>query len=436
MIFNFLRWLGRNLGALLTAVALAVVVWVSAVINADPNVAKPLERPIAIEFVGQNPNLKIIGEYTQQIYLTLEAPSSLWDKLNADPSSIRAWVDLAALEPGEHTLPVNVDIGSNLARKIRQDPEQIDLRLEAILTQSFPIALNLTGETPLGYQALPAQIEPALITISGPSSLVGRVKEVRATTDMTGVTETFTRTLNLIPVDSTGRTISGLSLMPNNVHLVQKIVLLGGYRNVIVKLVTSGVVANGYRLTNYFVSPTSVVVFSADPKLVDSLPGYVETKPLDLNGANDYIESLLELNLPPGVSAVSDSKVQVQVSIAPIESSLNISLPIEITGLAPSLEAQIAPSTIDLIVSGPVPLLKDLKPSDIRVKVDLTGFQPGSYQIIPVVDFLPTRLQKVSILPTTVEVIISALPTSTPTPTSPANSGITATPTITPTRKP
>ncbi len=434
MKYNPLRWLGRNFGALVTAIALALVVWVSAVINADPNVVKQLDRPVSIEFVGQNPNLKIIGDYPTQVYVTLEAPSSIWDKLNADPSTLRAWVDLSALTPGDHALPVNVDIGSDLVRETHQDPEELHLRLEAIITQVFPVNLILNGTPPLGYQAQPALLDPSQITISGPSSLVGRVKEIRATADMSGATETFTRTLSLAPLDAAGRAVSGLSLMPSSVHVVEKIVLLGGYRNVIVKLVTTGVVANGYRLTNYFVTPTSVVVFSSDPKLVDALPGYVETKPLDLNGANDYLESLLELNLPPGVSAVTDSKVQVQVSIAPIESSLNISLPLEITGLAPSLTAEIAPTTIDLIVSGPVPLLKDLKPSDIRVKIDLSGFQPGTYQVIPVVDFLPPRLQKVSILPTTVEVVISLLPTSTPTPTPPP--GRTSTPTVTPTRKP
>ncbi len=437
----FVRWLWRNLGALLTAVALAVVVWVSAVINADPNVTKPLDRALTIEFVGQNPNLKIIGDYTAQVRLTLEAPNSLWEKLNADSSTIRAWVDLAALQPGEHTLPVQVDIGSDLARLVRQDPAEITLRLEAILTQSFPVTLVSSGEPPLGYQAQAAQLDPAEITLSGPASLVNRVKEVRAAIDLAGATQTLTRTLSLNPVDAAGKAVTGISLLPNSVHLVQKIALLGGYRNVIVKLVTQGLVANGYRLTNYYVSPTSVVVFSKDPRLVDALPGYVETKPLDLTGASDYIESLLELNLPPGVTAVTDSKVTVQVSIAAIESSLSISLPIEITGLAPTMLASIAPSTIDLIVSGPVPILNDLKPSDVRVKVDLSGFQAGTYQVIPVVDFLPPRLQKVSILPTTVEVTISLLPTSTPTPTLPPGSaGRTATPSpapsITPTKKP
>jgi YbbR domain-containing protein len=73
-----------------------------------------------------------------------------------------------------------------------------------------------------------------------------------------------------------------------------------------------------------------------------------------------------------------------------------------------------SPSSVDVILNGPVPLLNNLKPSDIRVKVDLSGFSEGIFQIIPVVDFLPPKVQKVSVLPTTVEVTIQALPTPTP----------------------
>jgi hypothetical protein len=159
-----------------------------------------------------------------------------------------------------------------------------------------------------------------------------------------------------------------------------------------------------------------VVVFSSDPRLVESLPGYVETSALDLTNATDDFESLLDLNLPAGVTAVNDSKVLVQVSIAAIESSLTVSLPVEITGLSPAFIAQVAPATVDLIVTGPVPILSDLKPSNIRITVDLTGFQVGVHQVIPELAFLPPSLQKVSILPTTVEVSITLAPTKTPTP--------------------
>jgi YbbR domain-containing protein len=438
MTLKVLRWFRSNLTSLLTAIALALVVWFSAVINADPNVSQVLDQPIPIEFIGQDSALKLMGEYPTEVNLTVEAPRSIWESLNSNSASIRAWVDLSAIGPGEHTLPVQVQIGLNLARKIRQDPEQVNLTLETVLSQVMPVQLLTSGEAPLGYEVKPPVLDPQQVTVSGPSSLINRVREVRAQLDLSGVTQTITRTITLAAVDSAGRSISGVSLVPSSARVVQQVTLLGGYRNVIVKLVTTGIVANGYRLSNYFVSPASVVVFSSDPRLVESLPGYIETSSLDLTNATDDFETLLDLNLPTGVTAVNDSKVLVQVSIAAIESSLTVSLPVEITGLSPALSAEVAPATVDLIVTGPVPVLRDLKPSNIRITIDLTGFQVGVYQVIPELAFLPPSLQKVSILPTTVEVSIILAPTQTPTPrgfiaTTPA---VTETPTATLTPEP
>ena len=152
-----------------------------------------------------------------------------------------------------------------------------------------------------------------------------------------------------------------------------------------------------------------------------------------MTGAKDDFEALLELHLPEGVSAVGGSKVLVQVSIAAIESSMAISLPVEITGLSPIYEVQLAPAIVDVLLSGPVPVLNGLKPSDIRVKVDLTSYGVGVHQIMPVVDFLPAGVRKESILPATLEVTISLAPTQTPTITPSPSVTITPTSTLTPT---
>jgi len=70
---------------------------------------------------------------------------------------------------------------------------------------------------------------------------------------------------------------------------------------------------------------------------------------------------------------------------------------------------------VDVILSGPVPVLNTLKPSDIRVIVDLTGLDVGAYQLSPEVDFLPPQVKIESILPATVEVSVSLAPTPTQT---------------------
>jgi YbbR domain-containing protein len=219
-----------------------------------------------------------------------------------------------------------------------------------------------------------------------------------------------------------------LTITPDTISVTQPISLLGGFRYVIVRAITLGQL-EGYRLTNITVTPAGVVVFSSDPQLVQDLPGYIETKSIDLTGAEDDFEVLVDLNLPEGISVVGDPKVLVQVNISAIEGNLAVSLPVEIVALTPGLMALVSPIAVDVILTGPVPLLGELQPDDIRVKVDLTGYELGIYQIIPVVDFLPERVKIESILPPTVEVIISLAPTPSPTLTP----LVSPTPTVTPT---
>ena len=412
---NILRWLAKNFGTLLTALILAVIVWVSAVIASDPNEEHILDRPVQIEIIGQDPNLQIMGEVSQDVSLVLSAPSSVWTTLNNDPQSVRAWVDLSSLGPGVHDVPVQIQITPRLVRLISQDPQQINITLDSIVTQVLPVNLIIKGEPPVGYEAQSPRIDPSEVTVTGPVSLVNTVKEIRVTLDITNATQTINRDITPLILDSEGRVVTGLTLTPDQITVSQPITLQGGYRYVIVRAVSTGQVANGYRLTNIFVTPVGVVVFSSDPQIVNNLPGYVETQPIDLTGKEDDFETLMNLNLPDGVSVVGDSKVLVQVSIAAIESSLAISLPVDIIGLSPGLEASPSPATVDVILSGPVPILNSLGPTDVRVVVDLTGYDVGTYQFIPDVNILPDRVSKVSMLPSTVEVTITIAPTPTQT---------------------
>ena len=73
------------------------------------------------------------------------------------------------------------------------------------------------------------------------------------------------------------------------------------------------------------------------------------------------------------------------------------------------------PTTVDIIFSGPLPLLDALNASDIQVTVDLNNYLPGTYQIEPVVVVTSDEIKIESILPETIEVMIqSNVPTPTP----------------------
>jgi YbbR domain-containing protein len=114
---------------------------------------------------------------------------------------------------------------------------------------------------------------------------------------------------------------------------------------------------------------------------------------------------------------VGEQTVLIQADISPIEGSLTISSElVQIMGLPSGMNAQILPATVDVIVSGPLPLLDTLTRQDIRVTVDVTGLPAGIHKIKPRVEILVADVVVASILPGTIEVTLSPAG-STPAPT-------------------
>lgn len=413
------RWLGRNISAFTLAFVLAIAVWISAVTATDPDQERVFIVPI--EALGQEANTEIISELPERMQLTLFAPSSNLDKISKQDDSLSAWIDLSGLGEGIHIIPVQYQIPSDIRpiRVMSATPNQAEIIIEELITATLPINTEIIGEPALGYQAETPQWSAEETTISGRSSLVGQVAYVEAVLDISGATETIEKTNVLVPRDSEGKFVQGVGLDPDRVSVIQPITLKGGYRNMVVKVVTIGQVADGHRQTHITVTPPNIMLFSADPALLDQLPGYVETETLDITDATDDIETVLTLNLLEGISVIGDDHVLVMVGVATIEGSVKISRDVEIIGLLPGLEAQVAPAQVDIIIAGPIPDLENITPVDVRVVIDLTGLEPGTYQLQPIVEILPESIYLQSISPETVEVIIQELPTPTvvPTPT-------------------
>jgi YbbR domain-containing protein len=410
-----LRWLTTNLRTFLLAFALALAVWVTAVTAADPDETRTYPSPVQIEFIGQDPGLVITGNVPSQVEITLRAPRSVWDSLLAGSDSLRAVVDLTGLSSGVHLVSVQLQITARPVKIIATTPAAFDLTLEELVARSLPVELVISGLPATGYQAGQATLSPTSVVISGPASLVSQVFRLQAALDLTDLRQSIETSLPIQAVNDRGETVSGLTIHPDSLRVALPLTQQGGYRDLAVKVVTVGGLASGYRLKNITVSPLIVTVYSGDTNLVNSLPGYVETMPLNLSGASENIQTQLSLNLPSNVTVVGEQTVLVQVEIVPLENSLTIAYrPIEVVGLPGSLRAHLSPQTVDVILSGPAAILNTLTASDVNIQLDLTGLAPGTYYLTPGVTIAKQGLTVESILPGTVEVIITASATPTP----------------------
>jgi YbbR domain-containing protein len=402
---KIMRWLGSNLTSLILSLLLALVVWISAVTSANPNTEAEFILPL--EVVRQASDIAIVDELPDSITVTVLAPESIIRQLEED-NPLFAYIDLSDISAGTYRFTVQVDIPDQVKpiRILIRNPDQLELRLSNLISKILPASIRIEGEPAIGYQTGSLSWDGDDVTITGQENRVQEVTSVVGILDITDATGTISRTVYLEARNGDDEVVKGVTLTPETVTVDQAISLQGGYRNLAVNVTTIGSVEPGYRFTSITPAPPTVMVFSEDPQLVEGLPGYVNTKPLDLTGVDDYLETILELDLPEGITVVGDPTVLVQVNVTALETNLVISREIEIIGLLPGLEAEVSPLQVTVSVSGPVPILENLTLRDIRVVVDLTDLGVGTYTIIPTVEILPEDVIFEDLSPTTVEVVI------------------------------
>jgi YbbR domain-containing protein len=411
-----MRSLAKNLRTFLLALVLGLSVWVSAVSAADPNEVRAYPNPIPLQVIGQDPSLVITSELPSTVEVSLRAPRSVWELLTAREDSVRAILDLTGLSAGEHTVNVQIMVAIRPYQLVLANPTTLTVDLESVATQTYPLVLSLAGQPAAGYQAGDASMDLTEVAVSGPESLIQQVAKARVVVNLDGIRETIDESLQIQVVDEENRGLKGLTINPESVRVNIPISQQGGFRDVAVKVIVEGQQAAGYRIENISVFPPVITVSAKDPELVNALPGVVETQPLDLQDRREDVNTRLSLDLPDNITIIGSKTVQVQVSISPIQTSLTLSnQPVNVVGLSEGLSAQAFPQSVDVIISGPVPVLDALTSKDITVSVDCKGLDVGVYQLEPKVNPLVDNVLVESILPSTVEVVIALPSTATPT---------------------
>ena len=398
----------RSLPTFLTALVFATVIWAFAVTQNDPTQTRTYPRTVPVEIIGLNQNLMIVNDIAEQVTLTLRAPSSILDQLENDINLIAVTLDLSGLEPGVHTLEPQVNIALSPVEVVRINPTSEFVKLDSIVSASFPIQTRILGNPAIGFEVQTPELNESTVSVSGPQSQVDSIEHVYAEINIVDVSETVQRTVDLVAYDVEGLPIESVTLNPSTVEVLIPVTQRGGYRTVVVRIVTNGQIAAGYRLTNIFSQPPTVTIFSSDPTLVEGIPGYIETTPINLNGADEDMEIRVALNLPEGINVVGSQNVTIQISIEPIQSSISFTnLPVLTEGLAEGLTAIFSPESVDVFLSGPLNALDSLDPAMLTVMIDLADRGPGTYQLAPQVLLENEDITVDAILPSTLEVTIT-----------------------------
>lgn len=169
MRFNLLR---ENLPLKVFSLLLAIVAWL--VVRGEVEHVKDYAVPL--DYVNLPDDLELSGPVPDSVDVRLRAAEQVLKRATED--GLTALIDLSNAPPGEQRIQLTetlFDIPGG-AQVVRISPSLISILIEKRVTREVPVVATFAGSPADGYRQVGQQIEPPMVTVSGPASEVAAVQ--------------------------------------------------------------------------------------------------------------------------------------------------------------------------------------------------------------------------------------------------------------------
>ena len=164
------EWLARAISLLL-----AITLWY--VVGREDIVDKNIIVPI--EIINMPRDLVIANQFKKEIEVTVSGPRVAIDAMTS--RSITRQINLSDATPGTNV--INNDTDSMQTPRgitvLRVQPSSMILSLDKLVQKQFPVTPVTKGEVAAGYQLERLKMEPDVISITGPQTILAQVEELR-----------------------------------------------------------------------------------------------------------------------------------------------------------------------------------------------------------------------------------------------------------------
>ena len=271
----------------------AMVLWMYVMAIVDPEETKLFEN-IPVTITNKNElnerDLVIYPEQdlTTNIYVT--GKLSNLKKVTKDDINVYGQINNPLEGNNEIYLKVSTSQRVNYDFK---NPVMI-VTLEKIISEDKSIKVDITGSGKNNVDNIMLQDNIDKVSISGPRSLVNKVKRVVGTVKVSGESNNFSQSIKLEPVDANGKVVEGVELEKDSVN-VNIILLAQKTVPIILKLSD-----NSESGVNYTMSQNTVTI-KGKKDIVDSINN-IETQPVKLSEILPGTSKDIYLQVPSGIT--------------------------------------------------------------------------------------------------------------------------------------
>jgi YbbR domain-containing protein len=406
------------------AIALATFLYAGLVASQDTNT---LTGPVTVTTVNQPSDTVVTNQPLRDVQqIRYIAPADV-PRLRVE--DFKATVDLTNVQPNGEPTSVNVTVTSIYPQVtiVEVTPRQIQVVLDTVQQKTVPVRVE-QGQVPSGVTVGTTTVDPAVVKVSGPATLVDQVVAARviATLDPSGLN--VDSDLEPTPIDGSGNVVTGVDVEPQTVHVTIPLFTDKQTRTLPVNPIVTGSPAPGFRIASIQVDPQTVLV-EGDGDQLASL-AEVDTAPVALFGATSDVTQTVSLALPTGVVPAGVTSIKVTVTVEPVTETRTYTAGLRLDGREPGYDYQLSVDRVLMTLYGSVAELDQLSSVPLVVGVNVAGLGAGRHELT-VVPSLPTGVTVAAQSPETVTVLITPLVSP-----SPATPGPSATPTPAPTPTP
>lgn len=398
----------ENLGLKIVALVVAILLWYIVVNITDPIITqtyKNVHVKILNEDVitGQGNTLQVEDNSAIIPTVTVKAPRTIIQELGSSIDNIVATADMNKLLTDGTSVPIECTVSkfSDKVESIRPSSDYLHVKIEKRKTIQLPIIVTTSGEVESGYivgNKTPYQNQ---VRISGPQSVVERIKKAYADVPVSGFTGLISTQADIELFDEEGEPIP-LNYLELNVNNIRVDVEILATKKVPIYYSVIGIPADGYGATGEVDCTPEVVTVAGEKSTIDvvseiKIPG----DELNVTGQTADLVTVVDIQdyLPQGVRIADTSTFSGKVTLkAYIEPYSDITLTVNakdivFEGVPFGYEAEVVNDSdkIDIKIVGLKQNLEKLDVSSIISKVDfgdyalmnnVTEYHEGLYNCI------------------------------------------------------
>lgn len=286
----------------------ATVLWFFVMSDQNPVMDSSVSVPVT--FIGA-PDRARVTPSVSDIKVKLRGPRSVFAAARRD--EIKAILDLSDKEPGTHHLSVHTLLPQGL-EVVSLKPEYVDVLIDPLIQKRRSLRIIPSGTVGPGFTVSRMAPETDSVFIDGPETVVNSVTQVIGYVPLSGDRTTdFDVRVPLSAMDEDGRSVSDVTLTPEDVSVHVQLARGLSKKVVDIKPVFEGTPAAGYAVTESRAEPARLEI-AGDAATLEKITA-LETEPISIAGLSASARRVVNLALPDGVT-VTNRTVTVAVSVA------------------------------------------------------------------------------------------------------------------------